>query len=100
MPNNGNTAAEESISLDSIQVSASHTHTHTHPHACHSTNAETDTNAEKRFRGEERTSGLPPKLLRAKLLAAKELAAYTGYASTRKVKIPLKTRIVLRFNGA
>lgn len=39
---------------------------------------------------------LPPKLLRAKLLAASELAAYTGYASTRKVKMPLKTRTVLR----
>jgi hypothetical protein len=43
--------------------------------------------------------GLPPKLLRAKLFAARELAAYTGYASTRKVKMPLKTRIKLRFAG-
>jgi hypothetical protein len=34
---------------------------------------------------------LPPKLDRAKLLAAKEDAAYNGYASTRKVKIPEKT---------
>jgi len=39
---------------------------------------------------------LPPKLLLAKLFAANELAAYRGYASTRKVKMPLKTRRVLQ----
>lgn len=36
-----------------------------------------------------------PKLDRIKLLAAKALAAYMGYASTRKVKIPEYTKIVL-----
>lgn len=36
------------------------------------------------------------KLDRAKLLAANELAAYSGYASTRKVKTPLKTSSVLQ----
>jgi hypothetical protein len=38
----------------------------------------------------------PPKLLLAKLFAASELAAYSGYASTRKVKMPLKTKRVLQ----
>jgi hypothetical protein len=38
---------------------------------------------------------LPPKLLLAKLLAARDDAAYNGYASTRKVKIPEKERTVL-----
>lgn len=38
----------------------------------------------------------PPKLLLAKLFAASELAAYSGYASTRKVKMPLKTKSVLQ----
>ena len=33
------------------------------------------------------------KLDRAKLFAPKALAAYRGYASTRKVKTPEKTRI-------
>jgi hypothetical protein len=39
------------------------------------------------------------KLLLAKEFAAKELAAYKGYASTRKVKMPLKTRSILRASG-
>lgn len=39
--------------------------------------------------------GSPPKLLLTKLFAASELAAYRGYASTRNVKMPLKTRRVL-----
>jgi len=38
---------------------------------------------------------IPAKLLRAKLLAARDEAAYRGYASTKKVKIPEKTRRVL-----
>lgn len=40
-------------------------------------------------------SDAPAKQLRAKLFAANALAAYKGYASTRNVKIPLKTRTVL-----
>jgi len=42
---------------------------------------------------------LPPKLLLAKELAANEEAAYSGYASTRKVKMPLNTRRVLLFQS-
>jgi hypothetical protein len=38
---------------------------------------------------------LPPKVLLAKLFAARLLAAYKGYASTRKVKMPLKTNKTL-----
>lgn len=37
----------------------------------------------------------PPNVDRTKLLAAKALAAKVGYASTRNVKIPEYTRIVL-----
>lgn len=37
----------------------------------------------------------PPNVDRTKLLAAKALAAKVGYASTRKVKIPEYTRMVL-----
>jgi hypothetical protein len=44
---------------------------------------------------EARVSGVPAKLLRAKLFAANALAAYIGYASTKNVKMPLKTRTVL-----
>lgn len=39
---------------------------------------------------------LPANILLAKLFAAKELAAYIGYASTKKVKMPLKQRIFLQ----
>jgi hypothetical protein len=46
-------------------------------------------------RGEGCIGNLPPKPLLMKLFAAKELAAYSGYASTRKVKMPVKTRRVL-----
>lgn len=38
---------------------------------------------------------IPAKLDRAKLLAASALAAYKGYASTKKVKMPEYTRTVL-----
>lgn len=38
---------------------------------------------------------IPPKLDRMKLFAASALAAKVGYASTRNVKTPEKTRIVL-----
>jgi hypothetical protein len=38
---------------------------------------------------------MPPKLDRMKLFAASALAAKVGYASTRNVKTPEKTRIVL-----
>ena len=38
---------------------------------------------------------LPAKEQRAKLLAAIAEAAYWGYASTRNVKIPVKTRSIL-----
>ncbi len=44
-------------------------------------------------RGEE--CHVPAKVLRAKLLAANALAAYNGYASTKNVKIPLKTSMFL-----
>ena len=38
---------------------------------------------------------MPPKDDRVKLLAASALAANVGYASTKKVKMPEYTRIVL-----
>lgn len=38
---------------------------------------------------------LPPTVLLMKEFAAKALAAHSGYASTRKVKMPVKTRRVL-----
>jgi hypothetical protein len=44
---------------------------------------------------ETRVKSVPAKLLRAKLFAANALAAYNGYASTKNVNIPLKTRTVL-----
>jgi len=44
---------------------------------------------------ETRVKDVPAKLLRAKLFAANALAAYNGYASTKNVNIPLKTRTVL-----
>lgn len=47
-----------------------------------------------------REGGLPPKLLLTKLLAAREDAAYSGYASTRNVNMPLKTRSVLHCSKA
>lgn len=37
----------------------------------------------------------PPNVERAKLFAARELAAKTGYASTKNVKMPEYTRMVL-----
>ncbi len=41
--------------------------------------------------------GVPAaKLERAKEFAARALAAYNGYASTRKVKTPEKTRSILK----
>lgn len=46
--------------------------------------------------GGTRFCGVPAKLLRAKLFAANALAAYNGYASTKNVKMPLKTRTVLK----
>jgi hypothetical protein len=50
--------------------------------------------AEKR---EKRCVYLPPKLLLAKLLAARAEAAYSGYESTKNVKMPPKTSNVLHF---
>jgi hypothetical protein len=41
----------------------------------------------------------PANELRAKEFAASALAAYRGYASTRNVKTPEKTRMVLSARG-
>ena len=42
-----------------------------------------------------KSGNIAANMLRAKLLAAKALAAYSGYESTRNVKTPEKIKMVL-----
>ena len=47
-----------------------------------------------------KSGNMAANMLRAKLLAAKALAAYNGYESTRNVNTPEKIKIVLEIRSA